>query len=57
MKVIICDLEGTGAKWVFFGEKVLVNVEFLEDFKNEHPELSASIADSRHIESYMSKGA
>jgi len=55
VKIIICDLEGSGAKWVFFGEKVLVNVEFLEDFKKEHPEWADSIAAARSIESYMGK--
>ena len=55
MKVIMCDLEDTGTRWVFFGNKVLVNEGYLEDFTNEHPELSDSIAARRNIESYMSK--
>ena len=38
MKIIICDLKDTGARWVFFGDKVYVDVNFLEDFIEEHPE-------------------
>lgn len=39
MKVIICDLKDTRARWISFGDKVHVDVNFLEDFIVEHPEI------------------
>jgi len=38
MKVIICDLKDTGARWLFLGDKVFVDVRFISDFIEEYPE-------------------
>jgi len=38
MNVIVSDLKDTGARWIFFGDKVHVDVKFLEDFIEAHPE-------------------
>jgi len=39
MKVIICDLVETGARWLFIGDKVLISQGFIDDFVKEHPEI------------------
>ena len=39
MNVIVSDLKDTGARWIFFGESVHVDVNFLEDFIKENPEI------------------
>lgn len=38
MKVIVCDLKGTGARWLFLGDKVLVDLNYINDFTKEYPE-------------------
>ena len=38
MKVIVSDLKDTGARWIFFGESVHVDENFLEEFIKKHPE-------------------
>ena len=38
MKVIVSDLRNTGARWIFLGDKFLVDAHYLEDFVKEHPE-------------------
>jgi len=37
MKAIVSDLN-TGARWISFGKSVHVDINFLEDFIEEHPE-------------------
>ena len=38
MKVIVCDLKETGARWLFLGDKVLVDREFIGEYIREYPE-------------------
>lgn len=38
MIAIICDLKNTGARWLFLGDIVRVDSNFIDDFIKEHPE-------------------